>query len=70
MLLFWQVLLIFVSGDSRNVIVVHCTDGKATSATLTCALMIYTGLYEVPEDALQMFAVKRCPPNMRASELR
>lgn len=32
--------------------------------------MIYAGLFEVPEDALQMFAVKRFPPNMRASELR
>lgn len=45
-------------------------DGKATSATLVCALLIYAGLYEVPEDALQMFAVKRAPPNMRPSELR
>lgn len=60
----------YLAGDSRNVVVIHCTDGKATSATLVCALMIYSGLYEVPEDALQMFAVKRCPPNMRASELR
>ncbi|XP_066260785.1 cyclin-G-associated kinase [Euwallacea similis] len=60
----------YLSGDSRNVVVLHCTDGKATSATMFCALMIYSGLYEVPEDALQMFAVKRCPPNMRPSELR
>lgn len=45
-------------------------DGKATSATLACGLLIYSGLCEVPEDALQIFAVKRCPPNMRASELR
>ena len=35
-----------------------------------CGLFIYSLLYEVPEDALQMFAVKRCPPNMRPSELR
>lgn len=52
------------------IIVVCLKDGKATSATLVCALLIYAGLYEVPEDALQMFAVKRAPPNMRASELR
>lgn len=37
---------------------------------MVCALMIYSGLYEVPEDAMQMFAVKRIPSNMRASELR
>ncbi|RZC42947.1 cyclin-G-associated kinase [Asbolus verrucosus] len=60
----------YLAGDSRNVVVVHCTDGKATSATLVCGLFIYSWLYEVPEDALQMFAVKRCPPNMRPSELR
>lgn len=60
----------YIAGDSRNVVVIQCTDGKAVSATLVCALMIYAGLYEVPEDALQMFAVKRCPPDMRPSELR
>ncbi|KAG5898794.1 hypothetical protein JTB14_011004 [Gonioctena quinquepunctata] len=59
-----------LAGDSRNVVVIHCTDGKATSATLVCGLLIYANLFEVPEDALQMFAVKRCPPNMRPSELR
>ncbi|GLV44488.1 auxilin [Carabus blaptoides fortunei] len=60
----------YLAGDTRNVAVIHCSDGKATSATLVCALLIYAGLYEVPEDALQMFAVKRQPPNMRPSELR
>lgn len=60
----------YLAGDSRNVVVVHCTDGKATSATLVGALLIYAGLIEVPEDALQIFAVKRYPPNMRPSELR
>lgn len=60
----------YLAGDSRNVVVIHCIDGKATSATLVCALLIYAKLFEVPEDALQMFAVKRCPPNMRPSELR
>ncbi|XP_057655522.1 cyclin-G-associated kinase [Diorhabda carinulata] len=60
----------YLAGDSRNVVVIHCMDGKATSATLVCALLIYAGLFQVPEDALQMFAVKRCPPNMRPSELR
>ncbi|KAL3268396.1 hypothetical protein HHI36_007512 [Cryptolaemus montrouzieri] len=60
----------YLAGDSRNVVVIHCTDGRATSATLVCGLLIYSGVCEVPEDALQMFAVKRIPPNLRASELR
>lgn len=45
-------------------------DGKAVSATMVCGLLIYAGLFEVPEDGLQLFAIKRCPPNMSASELR
>lgn len=60
----------YLAGDSRNVVVVHCADGKAASCTLLAALMIYSGLYDVPEDGLQMFAVKNCPPNVRPSELR
>ncbi|KAF5274004.1 hypothetical protein FQA39_LY01119 [Lamprigera yunnana] len=60
----------YLSGDSRNICVIHCMDGKATSATVLCALLIYVGLFVVPEDALQLFAVKRTPPNMQPSELR
>ncbi|KAK4875159.1 hypothetical protein RN001_011581 [Aquatica leii] len=60
----------YLSGDSRNVCVIHCMDGKSTSATILCALLIYVRLFVVPEDALQLFAVKRTPPNMQASELR
>lgn len=45
-------------------------DGKAVSATLVCGLLIYVKFFEVPEDGLQLFAIKRCPPNMSASELR
>ncbi|KAK5644950.1 hypothetical protein RI129_006250 [Pyrocoelia pectoralis] len=60
----------YLSGDSRNVCVIHCMDGKSTSATILCALLIYIRLFCVPEDALQLFAVKRIPPNMLPSELR
>ncbi|XP_044754346.1 cyclin-G-associated kinase isoform X2 [Coccinella septempunctata] len=60
----------YLAGDSRNVVVIHCTDGKAASATLVCGLLLYSGVCEIPEDALQMFAVKRMPPNLRPSDLR
>ncbi|XP_045473682.1 cyclin-G-associated kinase [Harmonia axyridis] len=60
----------YLAGDSRNVVVIHCTDGKAVSASLVCGLLIYSGVCEVPEDALQMFAVKRMPPNLQPSNLR
>lgn len=35
-----------------------------------CALLIYGNLVSEPEDAMQIFAVKRIPPNLRASEMR
>lgn len=35
-----------------------------------CALLTYANLVVEPEDAMQIFAVKRAPPNLRPSELR
>lgn len=61
---------IFLEADPKNVCVVHCTDGKANSALLTCAFLIFVDLFERPEDAAQMFAVKRMPPCLRPSHMR
>ena len=33
-------------------------------------MLIYSNLVQEPEDAMQIFAVKRSPPNLRPSELR
>jgi cyclin G-associated kinase len=52
------------------VIVQSADGGKSAASTVIGALMIYAQLVREPEDALQMFAVKRTPPNMRPSELR
>jgi cyclin G-associated kinase len=61
----------FLHNDSKNVIIIQSPDGgKGTAATMVCALMLYAQLIREPEDAMQMFAVKRIPPNMRPSELR
>lgn len=35
-----------------------------------CALLIYGNLVTEPEDAMQIYAVKRMPPNLRPSEIR
>ncbi|XP_077285727.1 cyclin-G-associated kinase [Arctopsyche grandis] len=56
--------------DEKNVCVVTCQDGKSVSCILVCALMLYCRLITVPEDGLQIFAVRRCPPNMQPSQLR
>ncbi|KAL0277549.1 UNVERIFIED_CONTAM: hypothetical protein PYX00_004794 [Menopon gallinae] len=60
----------FLERDQRNVVVIHCTDGKASSAILVVSLLMYSGMMEKYEDALQMFAVKRIPPDLQPSEAR
>lgn len=60
----------FLRHDEKHIIIIQCPDGKSISSTFFCALLLYAGLVSVPEDALQMFAVKRMPPNMQPSQLR
>lgn len=61
----------FLNSDPKAIVVVQSGDqGKATAATLIAALFLYAGLVREPEDAMQMFAVKRTPPGVRASDLR
>lgn len=61
----------FLSADPKSTLIVQSADsGRSTSATMVCALFIYAGLVTEPEDAMQIFAVKRMPPNLRPSELR
>lgn len=60
----------FLNFDPRNVCVVHCNDGKASSATLVSALLLFVGFVRKPEDAAQMFAVRRTPPGLHPSEMR
>lgn len=59
----------FLNADPKNVVILQSSD-NAKSATMLCALMLYSQLIREPEDGMQMFAVKRSPPNMRASEIR
>ena len=54
----------------KNVCVVHCIDGKASSAVVVVALFLYTRLFPTIDEGLQMFAVKRCPPGLNASQYR
>lgn len=56
--------------DERNVCVITCQDGKSSSYILLCGLLIYSKLVTVPEDALQIFAVKRSPVNIQPGHLR
>jgi cyclin G-associated kinase len=61
----------FLNADPKNAIIIQSSDGgKGVSATMLCALMLYAQLIREPEDGIQMFAVKRTPPNMKPSEIR
>lgn len=61
----------FLTADPKNIIIVQSADGgRSAASTVIGALMIFAQLIREPEDALQMFAVKRTPPNVRPSELR
>jgi len=53
-----------------SAIVFVSQDGKASSAVLVCAFLIYMKLFERPEDAAQLFAVRRTPPGLQPSEMR
>lgn len=59
----------FLNVDPKNVVVIQSPDTHR-SATMLAALLIYGNLVQEPEDAMQIFAVKRHPPNMKTSEIR
>ncbi|KAM3962866.1 cyclin-G-associated kinase isoform 2-T2 [Aphomia sociella] len=60
----------YLGKDDRNALVITCQDGKMMSCVVLCGLLLYSKLVTVPEDALQIFAVKRCPINIPPSQLR
>ncbi|CAH1644154.1 unnamed protein product [Spodoptera littoralis] len=60
----------YLGKDDRQAAVITCQDGKQMSCMLVCGLLLYAKLVTVPEDALQMFAVKRTPINIPPSQLR
>ncbi|XP_043652717.1 cyclin-G-associated kinase [Drosophila teissieri] len=61
----------FLNADPKSIVVVQTGDsGGCTAATVICALLMYADLIQEPEDAVQVFAVKRHTINLRPSEFR
>ncbi|XP_032510801.2 cyclin-G-associated kinase isoform X1 [Danaus plexippus] len=60
----------YLGKDDKSALVIACQDGKSRSCMLLCGLLMYAKLVTVPEDALQIFAVKRTPINLPPSQLR
>ncbi|KAK4294346.1 hypothetical protein Pmani_033019 [Petrolisthes manimaculis] len=60
----------FLSRDPKNVAVIHCMDGKASTAMLICSFLLVVQAFKRPEQILNMFAIKRCPPDLQPSQFR
>ncbi|KAH8354556.1 hypothetical protein KR084_011691 [Drosophila pseudotakahashii] len=61
----------FLNADPKSIVIVQTGDsGGCTAATVICALLMYADLLHEPEDAVQVFAVKRHTINLRPSEFR
>ncbi|KAM6221690.1 cyclin-G-associated kinase [Rhynchocyon petersi] len=56
--------------DHRNVCVVHCMDGRASSAVAVCSFLCFCRLFSTAEAAVYMFSMKRCPPGIWPSHKR
>ncbi|KAL4236400.1 hypothetical protein ACF0H5_004785 [Mactra antiquata] len=56
--------------NPKNICVVHCLDGKASSATVAAAFLVFCQLLDGPQQALTMFSNKRCAPDVTPSQRR
>lgn len=61
----------YLDADFNHVVVIYCTDGYRTSATVACSLLLYSGALTTSEEALALFTTRRCQaPLLQPSELR
>uniref|UniRef100_A0A1A9W7D6 Cyclin-G-associated kinase n=1 Tax=Glossina brevipalpis TaxID=37001 RepID=A0A1A9W7D6_9MUSC len=61
----------FLTADPKSIVIVQTADNAGCiAATLVCALLMYSDLILEPEDAVQVFAIKRHPINLKPSEFR
>nr|XP_039272755.1 cyclin-G-associated kinase-like [Styela clava] len=63
-------LLQWLKKDPKNIAVIHCEDGRASSAVAVCSLFIMCGLFLTPDAALYMFSMKRSNPGIAPSHKR
>jgi cyclin G-associated kinase len=52
----------FLKSDPKNVIVIHCLDGKSNTAVLIAGLLMAAGFVKNYKDGLKFFGLKRCDP--------
>ncbi|XP_023343351.1 cyclin-G-associated kinase [Eurytemora carolleeae] len=62
-------ILEYLARDARNVVVVHCLDGKSSTALVVCGLLIYSTFVSTPEQAIAVFTSKRFEPTLTPSQM-
>ncbi|KAJ6224835.1 hypothetical protein RDWZM_003380 [Blomia tropicalis] len=60
----------WMNQNDRNVVVIHCMDGKASSAVLTVSYLLLIGLFHDYQKALQFFTSKRTQVELSTSQHR
>ncbi|KAB7505493.1 Cyclin-G-associated kinase [Armadillidium nasatum] len=56
--------------DPKHIVVIHCMDGKASTAVLITSFLLLVRAFSDPLQALNMFANKRSPPGLQPSQFR
>lgn len=61
----------YLDADFNHIVVIYCTDGCRASATVACALLLYSGVLSTPEETVNLFTTRRCqPPVLQPSEVK
>ncbi|XP_030851434.1 cyclin-G-associated kinase [Strongylocentrotus purpuratus] len=63
-------MYLWMQRDPKNVCVIHCMDGKASSATIVSSFLTFCRLFSTVDVSLYMFSVKRGPPGITQSQKR
>eukprot|EP00794_Sanderia_malayensis_P008283 gene8283-9167_t len=64
----------FLRQDKKNIVAIHCLDGKLGSSIMIAAFLLFIKLFTQPSMALDMFSLRRLSPgekcNVNPSQLR
>ncbi|XP_074640546.1 cyclin-G-associated kinase-like isoform X2 [Tubulanus polymorphus] len=56
--------------NPKNICVIHCLDGKASSATVVAALCAFCHLFDNASPTMHLFTARRCNPYITPSQKR
>lgn len=56
--------------NPHNICVVHCLDGKASSATVVGAFLLFCRIFDSSQQAVHLFSTKRCQPGLTPAQRR